>query len=305
MFDTRALTHWPTPEERARLDARADAGEFGPDPEHGFFETVTWGLAALTRHFTWHQMAAFAADNGLLFRRKSVDPRYPGLLFQLVGQRFLSNHVFAADGSVDIGRYVCVGADSAHSYDGAYAAFRLPHVMPQLVLDNRHNDQHGNKLPIRYAKGQEYDLGGPFADQWRLYAPGGYGQDVYQIIATDVMEALARHRFSFDVEIVDHWLFLYAPTAYLNDTDFWAEIDEIRRDVLGKLAHRRYVDRHDEAPGDPAALLAPVGPDRGTRLKQDTSTPLRERVVWGVVLLMAAGLGAFLLLAFVKSVGLG
>lgn len=252
MWDTRALTQWPGMHLRDELDARAAAGEFGPPVQQNLLEKAYWGLLDGTGKFTWHQLALFARVNGLRFTRETRDPSYPGLLFNGYGRPRLLNHVSAPDGSFDVGRYEGVD-DQGQATLWTYAAFRLAHVMPQLVLDNRANDKRGGALTRRFAESQQFALGELFDAQWRLYAPGGYGIDVYQIIATDILETLALHEYSFDVEIVDDWLFLYSPHAYLFQPEFWDEVDEIRRTVVTRLAHRRYVDRHQPTPVAPLA----------------------------------------------------
>lgn len=228
----------------------------------------------------WKKLAAFALANGLHFRRRSSNPSYPGLLFGIGSDRASSNHVWSAEGDLaDVGRYsYTTGSDdneTTHSW--TYAAFRLPRPMPHLVLDNRSNDGFGSNLPARFAKSQRMSLGGVFDEQWTLYAPNGYGQDTYQVFAPDVMEALVSNQYTFDMEIVDDWLFLYSKNGSPSDPRLWQQVESIREAVVSRIANRGYVDRRPEAApaatalaGNPGQPVPPVAP-QGRRLRQRTN----------------------------------
>ena len=234
------------------------------------------------RQFLWSLLARFADANGMRFGIRSANPTYPGLLFNKGHSRASTLHLFSSTGVLaDVGGYEYVTGSgkerSVHRW--RFAAFRLPHPVPHLLLDAKaNNGRWGTNLPETFASSQRISLGEPFDSHYQLYAPEGYGRDAFQLLPPNVMEALLNTRVVYDIEMVDDWLFCYTGSAQdLTNPAIWRLLETIANGVLGSLAP--VVNRYS----DSRALIGPTGnasygpgtptqiAPQGTRLRRGVS----------------------------------
>ena len=240
-------------------------------------------------------MARFADANGMRFGIRSADPAYPGLLFNKGHSRASTHHLFSSTGVLaDVGGYEYVTGSgkerSVHRW--RFAAFRLPHPIPHLLLNAKaNNGAWGTNLPETFASSQRISLGEPVDSHYQLYAPEGYGRDAFQLLPPHVMEALLRTPLVYDIEMVDDWLFYYTQSQQdLTNPATWRLLETIANGVLGSLAQviNRYTDsRLPEqvttpglhGPGIPMSV-APLG-----RRLQSNINPRVIAIIIGFVIL--------------------
>lgn len=259
---------------------------------------VAIAATGLIRSFRWRnnwiRLARFADANHLRFARMTAGRGYPGLIFGLGDNRVALDHVWAPDGLLaDVGtyRYTTGSGKSRSTHTYTYAAFRLPQAMPHLILDSRGNNGLGGSLPEFFRHDQRVSLGEPFDGRFTLLAPTGYGPDAFRLFPPDLMAHLIDLSPSYDLEVVDTWLFCYRRgAANTADPAFWAEIGAIMTGAAERFATlaSRYRDDRWAATasaGMPTALLgvAPAG--------------RRLRGSWVLPALILAGFLAFWLLA--------
>jgi len=213
---------------------------------------------ARRRRMDWALLARFADANGMRFGIRSADPNYPGLLFNKGHSRASTLHLFSPTGVLaDAGcyEYTTGSGKESTTYRWRFAAFRLPHPVPHLLLDAKaNNGRWGTNLPETFASSQRISLGEPFDSHYQLYAPEGYGRDAFQLLPPNVMEALLNTRVVYDIEMVDDWLFCYTGSAQdLTNPDTWRLLETIANGVLGSIAP--VVGRYS----DPRALAETAG----------------------------------------------
>lgn len=198
------------------------------------------GLANFRKRRNWALLARFADVNGLRFALQSANPRYPGLLFDMGHSRASVNHLYSPTGVlVDVGGYEYTTGSGKNSttHHWNFAAFRLPKPVPHLLLDAKANNNWGfTNLPAVFASSQRVSLGAPFDDHYQLYAPSGYGHDAFYLLPPNVLDALLRAPASYDIEMVDQWLFCYTQSPQdLTDPATWRLLEMIAGGVLGAL----------------------------------------------------------------------
>ncbi len=213
---------------------------------------------ARRRRMDWALLARFADANGMRFGIRSADPNYPGLLFNKGHSRASTLHLFSPTGVLaDAGcyEYTTGSGKESTTYRWRFAAFRLPHPVPHLLLDAKaNNGGWGTNLPETFASSQRISLGEPFDSHYQLYAPEGYGRDAFYLLPPNVMEALLNTRVVYDIEMVDDWLFCYTGSAQdLTNPDTWRLLETIANGVLGSIAP--VVGRYS----DPRALAETAG----------------------------------------------
>ena len=213
---------------------------------------------ARRRRMDWALLARFADANGMRFGIRSADPNYPGLLFNKGHSRASTLHLFSPTGVLaDSGcyEYTTGSGKESTTYRWRFAAFRLPHPVPHLLLDAKaNNGRWGTNLPETFASSQRISLGEPFDSHYQLYAPEGYGRDAFYLLPPNVMEALLNTRVVYDIEMVDDWLFCYTGSAQdLTNPDTWRLLETIANGVLGSIAP--VVGRYS----DPRALAETAG----------------------------------------------
>ena len=248
-------------------------------------------------------LARFADANGMRLGIRSAEPQYPGLLFNEGRSRASTLHLFSPTGVLaDVGGYEYVTGSGRNrtTHHWRFAAFRLPHPVPHLLLDAKaNNGVWGTNLPETFASSQRISLGEPFDSHYQLYAPEGYGRDAFQLLPPNVMEALLNAPAVYDIEMVDDWLFCYTQSQQdLTNPATWRLLETIANGVLGSLTPvvNRYSD--SRLPGQetaPAAYgpgtPAPVAP-LGRRLRSGASL--------GVILLVIGLIGLIGFFLFVQ-----
>ena len=251
----------------------------------------------LRQRRSWLLLARFADTNGLQFGIRSAKPNYPGLLFNEGHSRASTLHLFSSAGVLaDVGGYEYVTGNgkerSVHRW--RFAAFRLPHPVPHLLLDAKANNMWKlTNLPKAFASSQRISLGEPFDSHYQLYAPESYGRDAFQLLPPNVMEALLNAPVVYDIEMVDDWLFCYTQSQQdLTHPDTWRLLETIANGVLGSLTP--VVNRYS----DPRALAGAAG---NTSYGPGTPTPVaplgrRLRSMTNPVLIL-------LLIGFVGLIG--
>ena len=197
-------------------------------------------LRSRRRRKDWALLARFADDNGMRLGIRSANPNYPGLLFGKGRSRASTHHLFSPTGVLaDAGgyEYTTGSGDNSTTHRWCFAAFRLPHPVPHLLLDAKaNNGVWGTNLPETFASSQRISLGEPFDSHYQLYAPESYGRDAFQLLPPNVMEALLNTRVVYDIEMVDDWLFCYTQSQQdLTNPATWRLLETIANGVLGSL----------------------------------------------------------------------
>ena len=207
-------------------------------------------LRSRRRRRDWALLARFADANGMRLGIRSANPNYPGLLFGKGHSRASTHHLFSPTGVLaDAGcyEYTTGSGDDSTTHRWCFAAFRLPHPVPHLLLDAKaNNGMWGTNLPETFASSQRISLGEPFDSHYQLYAPEGYGRDAFQLLPPNVMEALLNTRVVYDIEMVDDWLFCYTQSQQdLTNPATWRLLETIANGVLGSLTP--VVDRYSDS----------------------------------------------------------
>ena len=197
-------------------------------------------LRSRRRRKDWALLARFADANGMRLGIRSANPNYPGLLFGKGRSRASTHHLFSPTGVLaDAGgyEYTTGSGDNSTTHRWCFAAFRLPHPVPHLLLDAKANNMWKlTNLPKAFASSQRISLGEPFDSHYQLYAPEGYGRDAFQLLPPNVMEALLNAPAVYDIEMVDDWLFCYTQSQQdLTNPATWRLLETIANGVLGSL----------------------------------------------------------------------
>ena len=245
------------------------------------FMAVFIGLAILiiVRHFgsggswaKWMRLAQFAEANGLQFRSSSANPNYSGMIFHLGDGRAALNHLNSASGRYfDLGsfRYSTGSGKSRSTHNWGFLALNLDRKLPNMVLDSKENNTlFGSDLPITFRRDQILSLEGDFDKHFTLYCPKEYEQDALYVFTPDLMALLIDDAGSFDVEIVDDWMFIYSPHAFAPlDAQNYARLFNIVHSVGTKTVSQT-ANYHDDRIGSATAnIVAP----QGQRLRHGTS----------------------------------
>jgi hypothetical protein len=212
--------------------------------------------------------ARFAAHNSLTYLPGQKGINYPGIIFgRGSDRRSTDNYLSTGDQRFDIGNYqYTTGSDkNKTTHTWGYLAFQLERRLPHMVLDARKNNQLlASNLPASFRRDQRLSLEGDFDRHFTLYCPRAYERDALYVFTPDLMALLIDESSSFDVEIVDDWMFVYSSEPFrLDDAATVSRLFRIINTVGAKA--RRQTDRYaDERIGDPTIdLVAP----QGTRLK--------------------------------------
>lgn len=187
-----------------------------------------------------------AAANGLAFtRHRLLREERPGSLFSVGDPMGASELVArAADPSFEIGTWTFNRSLDPKQRTWVlerwgFAALRLPARLPHILLDAR--SQNGlltSSLPglSAPAEAQRFGLEGDFDRHFALHCPVGYEVDALYLFTPDVMAHLVDSAARYDVEIVDDWLFLYAPRELPADEPAdWRAMDEALRALAAKI----------------------------------------------------------------------
>jgi hypothetical protein len=245
------------------------------------FLAVVIGLVIVisVRHFrgdgnwaTWMRLSQFAAANGMQFRTRSANPSYTGMIFSLGDNRSAFNHLSSTSGRYfDLGdyEYTTGSGKSRTTHYWGFLALHLDRKLPNMVLDSKQNNAlFGSDLPITFKRDQILSLEGDFDKHFTLYCPREYEQDALYVFTPDLMALLIDDAGSFDVEIVDDWMFIYSPHKIpALSVPAYARLFGIVQTVGNKTISQT-ANYHDDRVASPAAnIVAPAG----QRLRHGTS----------------------------------
>jgi hypothetical protein len=245
-------------------------------------------------------LTKFGVDNGLAYQPLSQALSYPGCIFtplnvgplSLVRDRFST----ASGRTVDFGNFEPSArlvrlpggkSDAAPpQYLRGYVAIRLDRQLPNMVMISRQRIEGAPALPITLAPNQEFPLEGDFNKYFTLYCPKEFERDALYVFTPDLMALLIDETAPFDVEIIDDWMFLYAPGPFdPMDVNLYQRIFRIL-ETVGNKAVSRTSYFTDPALG-PVPVVAPAKGWRfvpnpalfgeqsptGTRLKPKSQLP--------------------------------
>ena len=248
-------------------------------------------LPRLARAETWWRLSRFAEVNGYRFAPWTPSPRYASPLFTTSAERALENHI-ASEG-FDVGNVAFqIGARGTGSRTKrlGYIAMKLDHAMPHIVLEAI----GGPATYIGYDRSQRLSLEGDFDKYFTLYCPAEYQRDALYILTPDLMALLIDETATFDVEIVDSWLFAVAPRELdLTDPEVMQRLLRIIETVGAKAAGRtaRYQDARE--PSIPPRLVRRRG-----MLAADSRLRSPEIII-------AAGIAALAVVSMVVTIWVG
>jgi hypothetical protein len=259
-----------------------------------------WALTKIVpserRWERWLRLDWFARSNGMTFSPRDPDPNYPGAIFRNGGSRAAVDHFRSVEGRFfDTGnfQYVVSNGKSSTTITWGFLALHLERRLPHMLLDSQQNNMFGlGGLAGLFSRDQVLSLEGDFDRYFTLYCPKEYERDALYVFTPDLMALCIDEASPFDIEIVDDWLFVYAPRAFRMDDPYL--LSRIFRiiDLVGAKAlrqTRRYQDDRLAAPF-PANMVAQPG------------QRLRRRFPVGLVVALAVVLGAPLLLGFIMFV---
>jgi hypothetical protein len=242
------------------------------------------GFIALTvfiavRHFgsggswaKWMRLTQFAAANGLEFRTRSPNPNYSGMIFDLGDSRSAFDHLNSTTGRYfDLGdfQYSTGSGKSRTTHFWGFMALKLDRKLPNMVLDSKENNSlFGSDLPIHFNRDQILSLEGDFDQHFTLYCPQEYQSDALYVFTPDLMALLIDDAGSFDVEIVDDWMFIYSPHQFpaLSPATYSRLFTIVQ--TVGDKTVTQTENYHDDRVGSAAANI--VAPE-GQRLRHGTS----------------------------------
>ncbi|AWB85274.1 hypothetical protein [Mycetocola zhujimingii] len=179
--------------------------------------------------------------------------------------------------AVEFANYVLATetSGSRNSGFGGVVSMKLPNSLPHILLVAK-NDRR--VLPYAVpARAQVLSLEGNFDDHFTLYCPEGYEQDALYLFTPDVMAELIDRVNSFDVEIIDDWLFLESSRDVVTlDPETWHKVVTATAAITAKID--RWAQWRDDRlsagslprGGDGQATMLPGGKQvapRGRRLK--------------------------------------
>lgn len=172
---------------------------------------LTGRVAGSARTYRLHR---FAEANGMTYSTTEKDPDLPGVLFGR-GIMRTAHDVFRDDESgFEVGGFtyrVRSWMDSrTTAYRRGYVGIRLPRHLPNIVLMRR-GSWVIRDLWDTFDRNQRMSLEGDWDKSFTLYCPRGYERDALYLFAPDVMAEFIDSAGRFDAEIIDDWLFLYAP----------------------------------------------------------------------------------------------
>ena len=194
------------------------------------------------------------------------------MIFGIGDSRFAYDHLTSTSGRFfDLGSYeysTGSGKNRSTSHWG-FLALRLDRKLPNMVLDSKANNTFlGSDLPAHFSRDQILSLEGDFDKHFTLYCPKEYETDALYVFTPDVMALFIDDAGSFDVEIVDDWMFVYSPKRFpaLDPATYQRLFTIIQ--TLGAKAVSQTENYHDDRVASPAAnIVAP----QGQRLRHGTS----------------------------------
>jgi len=193
----------------------------------------------------WFRLERFAHGNGLTFAPEISPPDHQGVIFTAGEDRRTYDVMRTSDGrSVEIGNFRAVGEIGPRRVAAwGYFAIRLDRAIPHMVVESRRNRR--TSLPAALSRPQVLSLEGDFDAHFTLYAPREYRSDALYVFTPDLMALLIDQAASFDLEIVDDWLYLYSRKPFdMLSRKPYELLEQLARTVGAKSVRRtsRYVD---------------------------------------------------------------
>lgn len=212
-------------------------------------------------------LPSFAAANGFSFEPQRVTPLFPGGLFQVGQNRYAFNRISAVDGRYfEVGQYhlALPANDSSGDREWGYVAIHLGRPLPHMVLEADLPEIPGFELPFAIDRSQVIALEGDFNNSFRLYCPSEYETDALYFFTPDLMALCVDLAGGMHVEVVDEWLFFYAPQRFVGlSVEEYKSIFALIGIVGAKAVRqsRRYVDARvtDGTARHVALSVAPEG----------------------------------------------
>ena len=256
----------------------------------GVLAVFVSGLLRRRGSGVWTQrlrLSRFADANGMGFSSGERNPAYPGAIFGVGGSRTVGNHLFSTAGrTLDVGSYSYQtgSGDDRTTHRWGFVALQLDRALPHMVLDARGNNGFfgGSNLPSGYRRNQVLSLEGDFDRYFTLYCPQEYERDALYVFTPDLMALLIDNASTFDVEIVDQWLFVYSAAPFeLTDAVVLSRLFRIVDTVGAKTLSRteRYSDDRVGSRAE-AGFLPGSTSVTGTGAVAPAGRRLRKR--WGV-----------------------
>ena len=258
------------------------------------FDIVRRDVNFSNRWRAWYRLAFFAQANGWGFVPERTNPPLAGAIFNVGDSRLAYDCLSARSG-----RYFEIGN---HQYSGngvgqralrhwGYFAIRLDRRLPHMVLEakaNRHRFA-GSNLPASFRSKQLLALEGDFNISFTLFAPRGYERDALYLFTPDLMALLVDEASSYDVEVIDDWMYVYSPKPFdLLARSTYGRVLRIVDTVGAKTLSRSVRYRDERTENFDANTVAPGG----RRLRR--SLPIGATIGLGVilVLVMLSGLAS-------------
>ena len=232
----------------------------------------------------WCRLSRFAQANGFLAFTQSPDPQYPGAIFRVgSGRKSYDRGQSSAGRFIDISnyRYTTGSGKSRQTHSWGFMAMRLDRRLPHMVLDARSNNGlfGGTNLPSQFSKDQILILEGDFSEYFTLYCPREYERDALYVFTPDLMALLIDQTSTFDVEIVDDWMFVYSaqPLPALNPM-MWQRMFRIVNTVGAKTLDQ--TERYRDERMVPAGAAALAGAAATANLIAPQGQRLRKGISW-------------------------
>jgi hypothetical protein len=194
------------------------------------------------------------------------------MIFNLGYSRSAFNHLNSTTGRYfDLGdfEYTTGSGKSRSTHYWGFLALHLDRKLPNMVLDSKENNTlFGSDLPIAFKRDQILSLEGDFDKHFTLYCPQEYEQDALYVFTPDLMALLIDDAGSYDVEIVDDWMFIYSPHRFppLSVPNYQRLFTIVQ--TVGTKTISQTENYHDDRVGSAAAnIVAP----QGQRLRHGTS----------------------------------
>ncbi len=179
-------------------------------------------LVARTNTKRKARMYKFALSNNLNYFINHSDPGYAGMIFDEGHSRSITEALVFQDG-IEIGNYsYTTGSGKSRTvHFWGYMRVQLSRKLPHMVLDAKSNNlfKRFSNLSDSFGADQAVKLEGDFNNHFTLYVPKQYEQDALYVMTPDVMAAMVDLGAYYDMEIVDDFLFLYAPDGLTLDSE--------------------------------------------------------------------------------------
>jgi hypothetical protein len=169
------------------------------------------------------KLSRFAKENGLIFKVKTEDPNYDGMIFNIGNDRSSYSQLQSAKtGLYEIANYsYATGSGKDRSvFNFGYIMIKLDRNLPNIVLDStKNNDKSlfgiaGSNLPVSFRNNQRLSLEGDFDKYFTLYVPSGCAEDALYIFSPDLMSVLIDELTGYDAEIIGDKLFIYSNSKF-------------------------------------------------------------------------------------------